>query len=120
MKQRALRMSTVIKNVVSELLLSDIRDPRIGFVSVSDVEVSGDLRLAKIYISAMGTEEEKAASMAGLESAKGIIRTAIGQAVKVKYTPEIQLIADNSIAKGSDLLELINKVNAPQEEEKKQ
>ncbi|NLN83832.1 MAG: 30S ribosome-binding factor RbfA [Firmicutes bacterium] len=117
MKQRALRISTVIKNVVSNLIQNEIRDPRIGFVSVSDVEVSGDLRLAKIYISPMGTDEEKQASMAGLESAKGMIRTAIGQAVKLKYTPEIQLIQDDSIARGSELLDLINKVTAPKEQE---
>jgi ribosome-binding factor A len=117
MKQRALRIAQIIKEVVGELLLTGLRDPRIGFVSISDVEVSGDLRLVKIFISAMGTEAEKKASLQGLESAKGMIRSVIGKSVSLRYTPDVLLIADESIARGSELIDLMSKV-IPSKEDK--
>lgn len=113
MKQRALRIAQMIKEVVGELLLTGLRDPRIGFVSISDVEVSGDLRLVKIYVSAMGTEAEKKATLDGLESAKGIIRSTIGKAISLRYTPDVLILADNSIARGSELIDLMSKVTKP-------
>lgn len=118
MKQRALRIAEMIKEVVGELLLTGLRDPRIGFVSISDVEVSGDLRVVKIFISAMGTEAEKKASLQGLESAKGLIRSAIGRAISLRYTPDVVLVADESIARGSELIDLMSKVNNTYKEEK--
>ncbi len=111
MKQRALRIAQMIKEVVGELLLTELRDPRIGFVSISDVEVSGDLRIVKIFISAMGSEAEKKASLEGLESAKGLIRSSIGKAISLRYTPDVVLVADESIARGSELIDLMSKVN---------
>ncbi len=111
MKQRALRLAEIIKQVVSELILNDLRDPRIGFVSVSDVEVSGDLRLVKIYVSVLGSEAEQKATMQGLESAKGLIRSTIGQAVSLRYTPDVVILYDDSIAHGSELIDLMKKVS---------
>ena len=116
MKQRALRIAQMIKEVVGELLLTELRDPRIGFVSISDVEVSGDLRTVKIFISAMGSEAEKKASLAGLESAKGLIRSSIGKAISLRYTPDVVLIADESIARGSELSDLMSKVNTKEKQ----
>lgn len=111
MKQRALRLAEIIKQVVSELILNDLRDPRIGFVSISDVEVSGDLRLVKIYVSVLGSDEEQKSTMQGLESAKGLIRSAIGQAVSLRYTPDVSILYDDSIAHGSELIDLMKKVS---------
>ena len=109
MKQRAMRVAEAIKEEIGNLLLYEIKDPRIAFCSVTDVEVSGDLSKATVYVSIMGSEEERTQSMLGLESCKGVLRRAIGQRLKLRQTPELSIVLDNSIAKGARLLELMKK-----------
>jgi len=107
MKQRVLRVADAIKDEVGQMLLFELKDPRIAFTSVSDVEVSGDLRLATIYFSVLGTEEEKAQTLAGLESSKGLIRSRLAKRLNIRNVPEITLALDDSIARGARVLELL-------------
>lgn len=97
MAVRQEKMAALIKKVISNLLVRRIKDPRIGFVSVINVEVSKDLAVAKAKVSIYGSEEDKAKTMKGLNSARGLIRTEVGKALGVRHAPEIQFILDDGI-----------------------
>ncbi|RJP22812.1 MAG: 30S ribosome-binding factor RbfA [Candidatus Abyssobacteria bacterium SURF_5] len=110
MENRQKRLSELLKHEISDLILREIKDPRIGFVSITDVEVSSDLRHAKVFISVLGTESERKSTIAGLRSALGFMRREIGSRLRLKYVPELSVLYDNSIEHGSHILELIDSV----------
>lgn len=116
-EHRLERLRELIKSEFGQMLQRDLKDPRIGFVSVTDVEVSNDCSHVKIFVSVLGDEQVQQATMAGLESAKGFIRTELGQRIRLRYTPEIHLIADQSMARGSRIMELLNEVKKDQRSE---
>jgi ribosome-binding factor A len=110
MENRHKRLGELIKHEISDMILRGIKDPRIGFVSITSVELTGDLRQAKVFISVLGSETEKKSSLAGLRSATGFIRHELGHRLRLKYVPEIILEYDNSIEEGSRILALIDSV----------
>lgn len=89
MKLRANRVGEQMKKELGDIISRKIKDPRIGFVTVTDVQVSGDLQIAKVYISVLGDEEQKENTLKGLAKAKGFIRSEIGQRIRLRKTPEI-------------------------------
>ena len=91
------KLQELIKQEMSKMLLREIKDPRIGFVTVTDVEMTGDLREAKIFVSIMGDDEQVKESMKGLQSALGFIRREIGKRIKIRFTPEISFALDTSL-----------------------
>lgn len=111
--RRVARVAELIKREVSQMLLSGIKDDRVqvGMVSVTDVEVSGDLQHAKIFVSIYGTDEARAATMAGLKSATGFVRSALGQRVRLRRTPEVVFVEDRSIERGTKVLSLLNRLS---------
>ncbi|KYC39886.1 ribosome-binding factor A [Scytonema hofmannii PCC 7110] len=115
--RRVSRVAELIKREVSQMLLNGIKDDRVGtgMVSVTDVDVSGDLQHAKIYVSIYGSEEAKAETMAGLKSATGYVRSELGARVRLRRTPEVVFIEDRSIERGTKVLSLLNRL---QEERK--
>ena len=108
--QRARRLAELIKVEISDILLREVKDPRIGFVSVRDVEVSADLRHATVYVSVYGNEEEREKSMEGLEKANGYIRKLLGERITVYHTPEILFRYDKSLEYGAHISSLLEKV----------
>ncbi|MDH6061235.1 30S ribosome-binding factor RbfA [Chrysosporum bergii ANA360D] len=110
--RRVSRVAELIKREVSQLLLHGIKDDRVGtgMVSVTDVDVSGDLQHAKVYVSIYGTESAKSETMAGLRSATGFIRSELGSRVRLRRTPEVIFIEDKSIERGTKVLSLLNKL----------
>ncbi|AFY47378.1 ribosome-binding factor A [Nostoc sp. PCC 7524] len=110
--RRVSRVAELIKREVSQMLIHGIKDDRVGtgMVSVTDVDVSGDLQHAKIYVSIYGTEEAKAETMAGLKSATGFVRSELGARVRLRRTPEVIFIEDRSIERGTKVLSLLNKL----------
>lgn len=110
--RRVSRVAELIKREISQMLLNGIKDDRVGtgMVSVTDVDVSGDLQHAKIYVSIYGTEEAKAETMAGLKSATGYVRTELGARVRLRRTPEVVFIEDHSIERGNKVLSLLNQL----------
>jgi ribosome-binding factor A len=94
------------------MLLNGIKDDRVGsgMVSVTDVDVSGDLQHAKIYVSIYGTDEAKTETMAGLKSATGYVRSELGSRVRLRRTPEVVFIEDRSIERGNRVLSLLNRI----------
>ena len=91
------KLQELIKQEMSKMLLREIKDPRIGFVTVTDVEMTGDLREAKIYVSVMGDEKKVKDSLKGLQSALGFIRREIGKRIRLRFTPEISFALDTSL-----------------------
>lgn len=107
---RAERLAVLIKEELGAILQKDLKDPRIGFTSITNVRVSKDISHAKIYVSIFGDQEQQAATMKGLESAKGFIRTELGKRIRLRYTPEIHFVFDNSLEEGAKVLSLINQM----------
>jgi ribosome-binding factor A len=107
---RAQRLRELIKKEVSDLIQRGIKDPRIGFVTVTDVEVSADLRNVKIFVSVYGDEQEKMRTLEGLNSAKGFIRSELGQRISLRFTPEIYFKFDESIERSARIMELLKEL----------
>jgi ribosome-binding factor A len=92
---RAKRLADLIREVVAKKLQRGIKDPRLGtHVTITDTRVTGDLREATVFYTVYGDDEDRAAAAAGLESAKGVLRSAVGQAAGVKFTPSLAFVAD--------------------------
>jgi ribosome-binding factor A len=105
---RISRISEEVKKEVSSIIQNEIKDPRLPqFVSVVSAKVTKDLRYAKVYISVLGTEEEKKNAISALKSAAGFIRREIGRRIQLRYTPELQFELDNSIERGIYIDKLI-------------
>ena len=104
------KLQELIKQEMSKMLLTDLKDPRIGFVTVTDVEMTGDLREAKIYVSIMGGSEQVKSSLEGLNSALGFIRREIGQRIRLRFTPEISFALDTSLDYGDHIQKLLLQV----------
>ena len=111
MSKRVNRVSEQMKKELGDIILQKVKDPRIGFVTVTDVEVTGDLQNATIYISVLGDDSEKDATLKGLDKAKGFIRTEIGKRIRLRVTPEIEFAFDESIAYGNRIETLLTQVN---------
>jgi ribosome-binding factor A len=109
-QHRQEKLGELIAVELSDLLRNRVKDPRVGFASITHVEVSGDLRHAKVSVSVMGTAEEKAASMKGLKNATGYLRHELAGRIVLRYMPEITFKLDTSIEEGARILDLINKL----------
>lgn len=103
------RVRMAIKQEVSDVLRS-FKDPRLGFVSVTDVEVSKDARVAKIFVSVLGGDGDKEKSLAALRSGSGFVRTELGQRLALRYAPEIVFRLDESIERGVRIQSLLGKL----------
>jgi ribosome-binding factor A len=113
--QRVERMREFIRDEVGQILQRGLKDPRIGFVSVTDVELSRDLRHAKIFVSIFGTPEERQQTMEGLSSATGFVRTELARRIKIHHTPHIEFRLDDSIERGSRVAQLLREIGAERE-----
>ena len=98
---RANRVAEQIKKELGDILTVKLKDPRVGFVTVTDVEVTGDLQEAKVYISVLGDEEKKEETLLGLAKAKGFIRSEIGKRIRLRKTPEISFEYDEALEYGN-------------------
>ena len=112
MSLRANRVGEQMKKEMSDIIGRKIKDPRIGFVTVTDVEVTADLQHAIVYISVLGDEEQKEKTLKGLSQAKGFIRSEIGQRIRLRKTPEISFEFDESIMYGHRIDTLIHQINS--------
>ncbi|MBN6206638.1 30S ribosome-binding factor RbfA [Ralstonia pickettii] len=108
---RANRVAEQMKKELGEILTTKIKDPRVGFVTVTDVEVTGDLQQATIYISVLGTDKEKQDSLLGLTKAKGFIRSEIGKRIRLRKTPEITFEFDEALEYGNRIESIIRDLN---------
>ncbi len=109
-KIRTGRVGEQIKKELSLLIQSEMKDPRIGFVTVTGVDVTNDLSQAEVYLSVMGDEEQKANSVKGIEKATGFLRSELGKRIRLRHTPELIFNIDESIAYGSRIEELLGEI----------
>jgi ribosome-binding factor A len=105
------RLQEEIRREVSAILRRS-KDPRIGFVSVTGVEVSADLRHAKVFVSVYGSDEERDATMKGLERATGFVRTELAKAIRLRFVPEIVFRYDPSIVRGARVNALLQSLKS--------
>lgn len=108
---RIARLRELFKEETSAILQRQMKDPRIGFVSVTDVELSADLRHAKIFVSILGDADAKSQTMAGLESAQGFIRTELARRIRLRRIPEVLFKLDDSIERGARVERLLREVS---------
>ncbi len=106
--KRSERVSDQIKREIADILMRKIKDPRIGFVTVTDVELADDLRNAKVFVSVLGAEH--AATIKGLESASAFIRAELGRRMRLKFVPELLFRYDDSAERGAHIMELLSEV----------
>lgn len=109
-KIRTGRVGEQIKKELSLLIQSEMKDPRIGFVTVTGVDVTNDLSQAEVYLSVMGDEEQKSNSLKGIEKATGFLRSELGKRIRLRHTPELIFKTDESIAYGSRIEELLGEI----------
>ncbi|HEX2954775.1 MAG TPA: 30S ribosome-binding factor RbfA [Bacillota bacterium] len=110
-EHRVERLQEFIKEELGEIIQRELKDPRIGFASITAVKVSNDKSHVKIYVSVMGDEEQKRETMKGLESAKGFMRTEIGKRVRLRHTPELEILPDSSLEEGARIISLLNQIH---------
>lgn len=106
------QLSGVILRELSDLMHTRMKDPRIGFASITDVDVSADLRHARVFVSVMGDADEQRDTMAGLHHAAGFLRHELAQRLTVRHVPEIKFKLDHSIARGVHMIDLMNRLSA--------
>lgn len=113
---RATRVAEQMKKELGDILSRKIKDPRVGFVTVTDVEVTGDLQQAKVYITVLGDEEKKQDTLKGLAKANGFIRSEIGRRIRLRKTPELLFEFDESIEYGNRIETLLHEINNESDE----
>ncbi len=104
---RMRRINEVLREVVGAAINNELSDPRIGFVTVTSVETSPDLRTARVYVSVLGSEEERDETLAGLRSSHGVIQSKIAAETRMKRTPTLSFHYDDTIEKGVRISELL-------------
>ncbi|WP_404199690.1 30S ribosome-binding factor RbfA [Streptomyces tauricus] len=110
---RAKRLADLIREVVAKKLQRGIKDPRLGsHVTITDTRVTGDLREATVFYTVYGDDEQRAEAAAGLESAKGVLRSAVGAAAGVKFTPTLTFVADALPDTAKTIEDLLDKARA--------
>ena len=109
---RTLKVADRIKVVVAQILETKIKDPRLGFVTVTDARVTGDLQMASVFYTVLGDEDARASTAAALDSAKGAIRSALGRELGLRITPSIEFFEDGLPESAKALDSLLERVDA--------
>jgi ribosome-binding factor A len=107
------RVNQLVKEEISTLLQRELKDPRLGFVTVTEVETSKDLRLAKVFVSVLGDERQWAASLTALASARGFVRNWLRQHLDLRVTPDIDFRPDRSMEHAAKIQALLKQVQDP-------
>ncbi|MEW6623237.1 MAG: 30S ribosome-binding factor RbfA [Bacillota bacterium] len=112
LSMRVSRVAEQMKKEIAAIIEKEVKDPRIGFITITAVELSNDLRYAKIFVSSLGNEEEQKRSMEGLEKAKGFIRREIAKRIKLRYAPELSFRFDDSIEHGVRISQILSRIKS--------
>ena len=107
MTQRMRRVNELMREVIGSAIATELEDPRIGFVTVTSVETSADLRSARVYVSVLGDEAEREASLAGLRSSHGVLQSAIARETRIKRTPTLTFHYDEAPERGVRISRLL-------------
>ncbi|HHW08047.1 MAG TPA: 30S ribosome-binding factor RbfA [Clostridia bacterium] len=107
MSYRTQRVTEEMKREIAAIIKEELKDPRVGFVTVTGVEITPDYRYAKVFVSVYGSDEEVNQALEGLEKASGFIRKEVGRRIKLRYTPELSFRFDESIRHGAKIAEIL-------------
>src|ERR687888_860791 len=107
---RMRRVNEAVREVLSGHIAEDLKDPRIGFVTVTGVETSPDLRHARVYVSVMGSKRKRDATLAGLQSSHGVLQSRVNRELRLKRTPQLTFEYDPTIERGVRLSRLIDEL----------
>ena len=107
MAQRMRRVNELMREVIGSAITSELDDPRIGFVTVTSVDTSPDLRTARVYVSVLGDETEREATLAGLRSSHGVLQAAIASEMRIKRTPTLTFHYDDTPERGVRITRLL-------------
>jgi ribosome-binding factor A len=113
--KRSVRVGDQMKQEIADILMRKIKDPRIGFVTVTDVELSDDLRNAKVFVSIYGGDKEE--TFKGLKSASAFIRSELGRRMSMRSVPEILFRFDATVEQGAHIMELLHEIETKQEQD---
>lgn len=113
---RVQRLRQLLKEEIARLLQREVKDSRIGETIVSDVEVTPDLKYARVYVQVTGDEDRKAEAIAGLESAAGFMRSRLGRELRIRRAPELSFIIDRTQERAARIHELLAEADMPEEE----
>jgi ribosome-binding factor A len=113
--RRAQKVAEAIREVVSMTILTELQDPRVRDVTVTYVEVSGDLRHAKVHVSVMGDQARQELSMRGLQSATGFLQSKIGRRIDLRYTPRLHFVLDQGVKQSIEISRILDEI-LPREE----
>ncbi len=102
------RVNGVMREVIGATIGAELQDPRIGFVTVTAVDTSPDLRTAQVHVSVLGTDEEKEATLQGLRAAHGVIQKAISSQLRMKRTPSLKFVYDDSVERADRLTRMMD------------
>ena len=114
-KRRVERVGVIIQRELSELIQRGLKDPRVSFCTVTQVEVSSDLKYADVKVSVIGDQKQKRGAMAGLKSAAGFLRREVGQRIGLRYAPELRFQLDHSVDDLMKIDQLLKQVHAEEE-----
>src|SRR4051812_40985660 len=113
---RMRRVNEAVREVLSSHIAADLKDPRVGFVTVTYVDTSPDLRHARVYVSVLGSHEEREAALDGLRSAAGFLQGLVGDELRMKRTPTLEFRYDESIDRGMRISELLDAADREEDE----
>ncbi len=116
MAYRKDKLEELIRRIISEIIISEIKDPRIGFTTVTKVELNRDFSEAEIGISVLGSPREMRKTLEGLRSAAGYMQRRLGNEIRLRHVPHISFNLDGSVAEGVRMVELIDSLEIPEEE----
>lgn len=116
MSRRIERLNEQVKREVSDILRFEVRDPRVGVITVTEARVAPDLSLARIYVRPMGDETEQSEAMAGLEAASSYVRRELGKRLKTRTVPELRFEADKALEYGMHIEKLLSDIKKPDED----
>ncbi|MBF0558545.1 MAG: 30S ribosome-binding factor RbfA [Nitrospirae bacterium] len=107
--KRSQRLGILLREEIADIIMRKVKDPRLGFVTVTDVELSEDLKIARAFISVL-KDEEKETTLEILNAAKGLVRSEVSKRVRVKFIPTIEFRIDASVARGDRIDRLLNEI----------
>ncbi len=116
--RRVSRVASLIKREVSQMLINGIKDDRVGagMVSITDIDLSGDLQHATIFVSIYGTPEAREETMEGLKASEGFVRRELGHRIRLRRSPEIKFLEDDSLERGDKMVHLLNELSSKRQQ----
>ncbi len=109
--KRIARVAELIRTEIADIILNELKDPRLGFITVMGVEVAPDLRDANVFISVMGSDREKKSTLIALDHSKGFLQYRINESIRLRYTPRLHFKLDESIDQSVKIDKIIKKIN---------